>query len=102
MRVPARFVEKQIDSVLSDIGADAIKTGMLANEEIVEVVAKKIKQYRVKKVVVDPVMVSKSGDSLLRKDAQRCSDQKIDSSFNGGHAKSYGGIRSHRIEGEFS
>jgi hydroxymethylpyrimidine/phosphomethylpyrimidine kinase len=68
--VPATFVEKQIDSVLSDIGADAIKTGMLANAEIVEVVAKKIKQYRVKKVVVDPVMVAKSGDSLLRKDAQ--------------------------------
>lgn len=68
--VPAPFVETQIDSVLSDIGADAIKTGMLANAEIVEVVAKKIKQYRVKKVVVDPVMVAKSGDSLLRKDAQ--------------------------------
>ena len=68
--VPAPFVETQIDSVLSDIGADALKTGMLANAEIVEVVAKKIKQYGVKKVVVDPVMVAKSGDSLLRKDAQ--------------------------------
>jgi hydroxymethylpyrimidine kinase / phosphomethylpyrimidine kinase / thiamine-phosphate diphosphorylase len=68
--VPSRFVERQIDSVLSDIGADAIKTGMLANQEIIEVVAKKIKQYRVKKVVVDPVMVSKSGAFLLRKDAQ--------------------------------
>jgi len=68
--VPASFVEIQIDSVLSDIGADAIKTGMLANADIVEVVAKKIKQYRIKKVVVDPVMVAKSGDSLLRKDAQ--------------------------------
>ena len=39
--VPASFVEKQIDSVLSDIGADAIKTGMLANKKIIEVVAKK-------------------------------------------------------------
>jgi hydroxymethylpyrimidine/phosphomethylpyrimidine kinase len=68
--VPVPFVEKQIDSVLSDIGADAIKTGMLANAEIVEVVAKKMKQYQVEKVVVDPVMVAKSGDSLLRKDAQ--------------------------------
>lgn len=68
--VPAQFVESQIDSVLSDIGADAIKTGMLANAEIVEVVAKKIREYGVKKVVVDPVMVAKSGDSLLRKDAQ--------------------------------
>jgi len=68
--VPVLFVEKQIDSVLSDIGADAIKTGMLVNAEIVEVVAKKMKQYQVEKVVVDPVMVAKSGDSLLRKDAQ--------------------------------
>jgi len=68
--IPARFVEKQIDSVLSDIGADAIKTGMLMNGEIVEVVSKKIRKYGVKKVVVDPVMVAKSGDLLLRKDAQ--------------------------------
>ncbi len=68
--VPAPFVEKQIESVLSDIGADAIKTGMLVNAEIVEVVARKIKQYRVKKVVVDPVMVAKSGHFLLRRDAQ--------------------------------
>src|SRR4030067_2488546 len=42
--VPPRFVEAQIDSVLSDIGADAIKTGMLANAEIVEGVARKIWQ----------------------------------------------------------
>ena len=69
--VPARFVERQIDSVLSDIGADAVKTGMLANREIIEVVAKKIEQYGVEMVVVDPVMVSKSGAHLLRKDAQK-------------------------------
>jgi hydroxymethylpyrimidine/phosphomethylpyrimidine kinase len=69
--VPARFVERQIDSVLSDIGVDAIKTGMLANKEIIEVVAKKIEQYGVETVVVDPVMVSKSGSYLLRKDAQK-------------------------------
>jgi len=68
--VPAPFVEKQIDSVLSDIGADAIKTGMLTNAAIVELVAKKVKQYKVEKVVVDPVMVAKSGDFLLRKDGQ--------------------------------
>jgi hydroxymethylpyrimidine kinase/phosphomethylpyrimidine kinase len=75
--VPARFVEEQIDAVLSDIGADAIKTGMLANREIIEVVSRKIKQYKVKKVVVDPVMVSKSGASLLRKDAQETLIKKL-------------------------
>lgn len=68
--VPSQFVEAQIDSVLSDIGADAIKTGMLANKEIVEVVSRKIEQYKVEKVVVDPVMVSESGAPLLRKDGQ--------------------------------
>jgi len=75
--VPVSFVEKQIDSVLSDIGADAIKTGMLSSKEIVEVVAKKIEQYGVEKVVVDPVMVSKSGAHLLRKDAQKAVIQRL-------------------------
>jgi len=68
--IPAPFVGQQIDAVLSDIGADAIKTGMLANAEIVGVVAKKIKEYKVKRLVVDPVMVAKSGDFLLRRDAR--------------------------------
>ena len=68
--IPTSFVEAQIDSVLSDIGADAIKTGMLMNGEVVEVVSKKIRQYGVQKVVVDPVMVAKSGVLLLRRDAQ--------------------------------
>ncbi|MDO9351206.1 MAG: bifunctional hydroxymethylpyrimidine kinase/phosphomethylpyrimidine kinase, partial [Deltaproteobacteria bacterium] len=75
--VPASFVEKQIDSVLSDIGADAIKTGMLSSKEIVEVVAKKIEQYGVAIVVVDPVMVSKSGAHLLRKDAQKAVIERL-------------------------
>jgi hydroxymethylpyrimidine kinase / phosphomethylpyrimidine kinase / thiamine-phosphate diphosphorylase len=75
--IPGRFVEEQIDSVLSDIGADAVKIGMLANKEIIEVVSKKIKQYKVKKVVVDPVMISKSGAALLRKDAQESLIKKL-------------------------
>ena len=68
--VPADFVGKQIDAVLSDIGADAIKTGMLANAEIIEVVAGKIRQYRMRKVVVDPVMVAKGGAPLLQEEAE--------------------------------
>src|SRR5512139_433680 len=54
--VPPSFVEKQMEAVLSDIGADAIKTGMLADSEIIRVVARKIRQYGLKYVVVDPVM----------------------------------------------
>ena len=68
--VPPAFVDRQIESVLSDIGADAIKTGMLANTEIVEVVAKRLRRHRMKKVVVDPVMISKSGAPLLREEGQ--------------------------------
>jgi hydroxymethylpyrimidine/phosphomethylpyrimidine kinase len=75
--VPPRFVEEQIDAVLSDIGVDAVKTGMLANREIIEVVSRKIRQYKVKKVVVDPVMISKSGASLLRKDARETLVKKL-------------------------
>jgi len=68
--VPPDFIGAQLDSVLSDIGADAAKTGMLANTEVVREVADKLKQYQIPKLVVDPVMVSKSGDSLLNTDAQ--------------------------------
>jgi hydroxymethylpyrimidine kinase/phosphomethylpyrimidine kinase len=75
--IPTQFIGRQIDSVLSDIGADAIKTGMLANKEMIEVVSEKMKQYKVKKVVVDPVMISKSGAYLLRKDAQDALIQKL-------------------------
>lgn len=75
--IPASFVEKQIDSVLSDIGADAIKTGMLANQEIIDIVSKKIRQYRIKKVVVDPVMISKSGAPLLKEGAQSALIKKL-------------------------
>jgi hydroxymethylpyrimidine kinase/phosphomethylpyrimidine kinase len=70
VELDVEFIKKQIDSVLSDIGADAIKTGMLSNSEIVMAVAEKIREYRIEKVVVDPVMVAKSGDALLKKDAR--------------------------------
>ena len=63
--LPAGFVELQMDAVLGDIGADAVKTGMLSNKEIVSSVSKKIREYGIKNLVVDPVMVSKGGDTLL-------------------------------------
>jgi len=63
------LVAAQIDAVMQDIGAQALKTGMLANAAIIEVTAAKIRHYDLKNLVVDPVMVAKSGDLLLRKDA---------------------------------
>lgn len=67
--LPASFVGQQLDSVLGDLGADAVKTGMLGTKEIVEVTAAKIKEYGIGVVVVDPVMVSTSGHALLQPDA---------------------------------
>jgi hydroxymethylpyrimidine/phosphomethylpyrimidine kinase len=64
------FVELQVDAVVGDIGVDAVKTGMLSNERIVLSVAKKIKQYGIEKLVVDPVMRAKGGDPLLKKEAE--------------------------------
>ncbi len=67
--LPPDFVGLQIDSVMQDIGADAVKTGMLSNTQIIKIVNKKIKKYQVKNLVIDPVMVAKGGDRLLREDA---------------------------------
>ena len=63
--VPPSFLKAQLESVLDDIGADAIKIGMLHAPEIVEVVAWAIDQYRPAHVVLDPVMVATSGDRLI-------------------------------------
>lgn len=68
--LPAEFVAQQLDAVASDIGIDAAKTGMLSNREIIETLAERIKHHRIEKLVVDTVMRAKSGDPLLRPDAQ--------------------------------
>ncbi|MCK4286075.1 MAG: bifunctional hydroxymethylpyrimidine kinase/phosphomethylpyrimidine kinase [Candidatus Lokiarchaeota archaeon] len=59
------FIGEQIDSVMSDIGSDVWKTGMLANTEIIRIVADKARKYTIKLLVIDPVMIAKSGDYLL-------------------------------------
>ena len=67
--MPASLVTAQIDAVVDDIGADVVKTGMLANAEIVEAVAAAIRRHRLQRVVVDPVMIAKGGDRLLEEAA---------------------------------
>ena len=69
--VPENFVEKQFDSVATDIGIDAAKTGMLANSKIIRVVSKKLRQYGINKLVVDPVMVAKGGAPLIVNEAKK-------------------------------
>ena len=67
--LPPGFVTLQIRSVLSDIGADAGKTGMLATKEIANVVAEGLREFQLPNLVVDPVMVSATGHRLLDEDA---------------------------------
>ena len=67
--VPDDFVTLQIEAVVSDLGCDAVKTGMLANATIVEAVAAAIEALELPNLVVDPVMVAKSGDHLLDEEA---------------------------------
>ena len=69
LELPPEMVAQQIDAIVRDIGADAVKTGMLANAAIIEVVAAKVRQHGLSNLVVDPVMVAKSGDRLLQADA---------------------------------
>ena len=67
--VPVDFVKGQIEAVLSDIGADAVKIGMLQSAEIVQAVAEMLRKYKVGNVVLDPVMVSTSGHRLIEEEA---------------------------------
>lgn len=67
--VPPQIVVAQIEAVVGDIGVDAVKTGMLSSRPIIDSVADAIRRLRLTTLVVDPVMVSKSGARLLREDA---------------------------------
>lgn len=60
------FVAQQIDVVVADIGVDATKIGMLSSAAIIEAVAAKVWEHRLQPLVVDPVMIAKSGAPLLR------------------------------------
>ncbi len=67
--IPLDLIGAQIDAVVTDMGVSAAKTGMLSSRAVIEVVAAKVREHRLDKLVVDPVMVAKSGDRLLREDA---------------------------------
>lgn len=64
--IPVEHVETQLDAVFSDLNVVAVKVGMLADVDIINMVAKKIRQYRPEYLVVDPVMIATSGDLLLK------------------------------------
>ena len=69
MEVTPEFLNEQLDSVFEDIYPDTIKIGMVSNPILIQTIVFKLKQYPVKNIVIDPVMVSTSGSSLLANDA---------------------------------
>jgi len=75
--VPPDFIKAQFDAVVGDIGVDAAKIGMLASTRIMEIVAKKVQDYSIKALVLDPVMVAKGGAALIREDAIKTLKEKL-------------------------
>ncbi|EIZ8956467.1 bifunctional hydroxymethylpyrimidine kinase/phosphomethylpyrimidine kinase [Cronobacter sakazakii] len=76
-RIEPSFVAAQLDSVLSDVRIDTTKIGMLAETDIVEAVAERLSRYRVRNIVLDTVMLAKSGDPLLSPSAVRTLREKL-------------------------
>ena len=67
--LPPEFAAAQIAAVFEDIGADAVKIGMLYSAELIRAVAEQLRRYKARNIVLDPVMVAQSGDRLLEDDA---------------------------------
>ena len=63
------FLKQQIDAIFEDIFPDAVKIGMVANSELIRVIAERLRFYKAKNIVVDPVMVATSGSALMKNDA---------------------------------
>jgi hydroxymethylpyrimidine/phosphomethylpyrimidine kinase len=67
--VPADFVRRQIDTLFADVRIDAAKIGMVGEAPVIQVVAERLHHWRPAHIVVDPVMIAKSGDALLERSA---------------------------------
>lgn len=75
--VPAEFVTAQLDAVFSDLDIRAVKTGMLARSDIIEVIAAALARWTPPNLVVDPVMIATSGDALLTEEAVATLREKL-------------------------
>ena len=69
MDVIPEFLGEQLDAVFTDIYPDAVKIGMVSSSGLIEMIAEKLKEYKAKNIVVDPVMVATSGARLISEDA---------------------------------
>lgn len=67
--IPAAVISAQIETVLSDIGADAVKIGMLHSSETIEAIARTLRRHDIRHIVLDPVMVATSGSRLIQPEA---------------------------------
>lgn len=67
--VTPEFLNRQIDAVFEDIFPDAVKIGMISSGKLIKAVAERLRYYKAKNIVADPVMVSTSGSELMKKDA---------------------------------
>ncbi len=67
--VTPEFLSAQLDAVFSDIFPDAVKTGMVANAELIGVISDSLRLYKAKNIVVDPVMIATSGARLISEEA---------------------------------
>ena len=76
---------RQIEACASDIGCDVVKTGILANAEIIDAVAAAISNHRLGPLVMDPVMIAKSGARLLKPDAIEALKTKLPPLATGAH-----------------
>lgn len=77
MEVTPEFLREEIKDVVTDIFPDAVKTGMVSSSSLIEVIAKSIKDYDLKNIVVDPVMVATSGAKLISDDAVETLEKKL-------------------------
>ena len=71
------FLAQQLDSIFTDIYPDAVKIGMVSDKELIRVIARKLKQYEARHIVVDPVMVATSGARLISEDAIETLKQEL-------------------------
>ncbi|EFJ68780.1 phosphomethylpyrimidine kinase [Lactobacillus paragasseri JV-V03] len=75
--MPLDFIQKQFDVLNDDFKIKAVKTGMLANKDIIDVVAKNLKHYQMQNIVLDPVIITKHGATLLADDAYQAFLKKL-------------------------
>ena len=75
--VTPEFLGQQIDAVFTDIFPDAVKTGMVANEDLIEVIADRLAFYGAKNIVIDPVMIATSGARLISENAVAALKEKL-------------------------